>query len=109
MADQVLDNMSGIAVSVVYALPEKQDVRKVVVQPGTTAMGAILESQILSDHPELDADELKVGVFASLLDGRSRPLPAQYEVKSGDRLEIYRPLLIDPKQARLQRAKKRRS
>lgn len=101
--------MSNIDVYVVYALPEAQEVRKVTVQPGTTAIRAIHESRMLVDYPELKTNELNVGIYANVLDGRSRPSPERYEVKAGDRLEIYRPLLIDPKQARLQRAKKRQS
>ena len=99
--------MSEIEVSIVYALPEQQDVRKLAVAAGTSALDAIRASHMLSDYPAIDVDTIRVGVFANLLDGRSRPLPDQYQVKHGDRLEIYRPLLIDPKQARLQRAKKR--
>lgn len=99
--------MADIDVSIVYALPEKQDVRKVTVTSGATAFEAIRVSQILDDYPSIDVETMKVGVFANLLDGRSRPSPDQYRVKSGDRLEIYRPLQIDPKQARLQRARKR--
>lgn len=101
--------MPSIDVSIVYALPDHQDVRHIQVSPGTTALQAIQESQILKDHMEIDLNSLKVGVFANLLDGRSRPAPDVYPVKPGDRLEIYRPLQIDPKQARLQRAKKRQS
>lgn len=101
--------MSNIEVTIVYALPDHQDVRKITVMPGTTAMQAIHQSQVLTDHADIDVASIKVGVFANVLDGRSRPSPETYQVKSGDRLEIYRPLLIDPKQARLQRAKKRQS
>lgn len=99
--------MPEIEVSIVYALPEQQDVRKVSVAMGTSALDAIRASHMLDDYPSIDLNRMKVGVFANLLDGRSRPSPDKYQVRQGDRLEIYRPLLIDPKEARLQRAKKR--
>jgi len=46
-----------------------------------------------------------MGIFSRPLDGKGRPLPAEYVMSAGDRVEIYRPLLIDPKAARLDRAK----
>jgi putative ubiquitin-RnfH superfamily antitoxin RatB of RatAB toxin-antitoxin module len=50
-----------------------------------------------------------MGIFSSLLDGKTRAVPREYVLQVRDRVEIYRPLLIDPKQARLKRAEKVKS
>lgn len=97
-----------IEVEVAYALPEKQFLRQVTVKQGTTAMAVVLSSGVTTEYPEIDLQTVKMGIFSRPLDGRHLPLPQEYELQAGDRVELYRPLLIDPKQARAERAQKAR-
>ena len=87
----------GLAVEVVYALPDRQVLIGVEVGPGTTLREAIERSGMLGRFPEIDLRRNRVGSF-----GRLRQLdePAQ----PGDRIEIYRPLPADPKEMRRKRA-----
>lgn len=91
--------MSDIAVEVVYALPEKQYFYTVNVEEGATVEQAIKASGILDLRNDIDLTRNKVGVF-------SRPVKLGDEVQAGDRIEIYRPLLADPKELRRQRAER---
>jgi putative ubiquitin-RnfH superfamily antitoxin RatB of RatAB toxin-antitoxin module len=95
-----------ITVEVAYALPERQRIIEVVVPPDTTALAAVLQSGITLEFPEIDPATVMMGIFAQPLDGKALPLPKDYRLKARDRIEIYRPLLIDPKEARLARAAK---
>jgi len=88
-----------IAVEVVYALPEKQYLYTVNVEEGATVEQAIKASGLLELRNDIDLASNKVGIF-------SRPVKLHDEVHSGDRIEIYRPLLADPKELRRQRAEK---
>lgn len=90
-----------LAVEVAYATPAEQYLFVVRVPQGSTALEAVHLSDLFERVPSLKDEKLKVGVFSQQLKD-----PQAYEVKTGDRLEIYRPLLIDPKQARRQRAAK---
>jgi putative ubiquitin-RnfH superfamily antitoxin RatB of RatAB toxin-antitoxin module len=86
-------------VEVVYALADQQHVVDVEIETGATVRQAIEQSRLLEEHPEIDLDkDNKVGVYGKLakLDQSLRP---------GDRVEIYRPLIADPKEVRKQRAK----
>ncbi|HLU62485.1 MAG TPA: RnfH family protein [Gammaproteobacteria bacterium] len=80
-------------IEVVYALPSTQALVPLKVAPGTTVEEAIRRSGLLERFPEIDLAVNKVGVFGRLAP-LSRPLEA------GDRVEIYRPLLADPKEVR---------
>ena len=86
-----------IAVEVVYALPEQQTLITLDVPNNTTLEQAINLSGIRSRYPEIDLTTMAVGIFGTL----STP---DAVLNAGDRVEIYRPLQIDPKQARRQRA-----
>ena len=88
-----------IKVEVAYALPDEQVVRVVEGEPGMTVEEAIKASGILELHPEIDLSSTKVGVF-----GKATKLHAV--LYPGDRVEIYRPLIADPKEARKKRAAK---
>ena len=90
-----------IRVEVAYALPHKQKIIEVNVPVGTSILAAAELSGITSEFPELDLSAAKFGIF-----GKASANPAAEELREGDRVEIYRPLLIDPKQARLNRAAK---
>ena len=84
-------------VEVCYALPEKQLLIPVKLPAGGTLQQALEASGILEKHREIDLKKNKFGIFAKLskLDSALR---------DGDRVEIYRPLIADPKEVRKQRA-----
>jgi len=99
------DSPAGfVSVEVAYATPQKQCIIPLQVRSGTSAYQAVIDSGICSEFPALDPDSDPMGIFSNRLDGKQLPLPAEYQLMDGDRVEIYRPLLIDPKQARLKRA-----
>ncbi|MCT4700551.1 RnfH family protein [Enterobacteriaceae bacterium H20N1] len=86
-----------INVEVVYALPEKQYLRQVKLAQGSTVAQAIEASGLLELRSDIDLNKNKVGIF-------SRPVKLTDTVNEGDRVEIYRPLIADPKELRRQRA-----
>ena len=87
-----------IKVEVAYALPDEQILLEVVVDPGTTLGEAIRLSGILEQYPEIDLGTLnKVGIFGKLA-------KMDKVLQPGDRVEIYRPLIADPKEVRRKRA-----
>jgi putative ubiquitin-RnfH superfamily antitoxin RatB of RatAB toxin-antitoxin module len=90
-----------LPVEVAYALPEKQLILRIDVPEGTTIDEAIRLSEIAARFPELDVAAADVGIFGKVVKDRGTVL------KAGDRVEIYRPLLIDPKAARAERARKK--
>lgn len=81
------------AVQVLYALPDEQTIVAVPHEPGMTAALAAERSGLLAAHPEIKEDELVLGVWGVEVD------PA-YPVKGGDRVEISRPLIADPREMR---------
>ena len=94
-----------IGVEVAYALPQKQAIKAVDVPEGTTALEAARLSGITSQFEGIDLDEAKLGIFGKAVS------PTQV-LRDGDRVEIYRPLIADPKEvrkARAARANERRS
>lgn len=95
--------MEMIKVEVAYATPEKQRIIVVEVPSGTTMADAVRQSGIEHEFPELRLEAVPMGVF-----GRKVARPESEILNAGDRVELYRPLLIDPKQARLNRAAKAR-
>ena len=97
-----------IPVEVVYGIPSTQRLLALEVPAGTTALEVVQLSGIMQEFPEIVLETVSLGIFSRLLDGRAMPAAADYLVQPHDRIEIYRPLLIDPKQARLRRAAKKR-
>lgn len=91
--------MSKIAIEVAYASPTKQVIIALEVEQHCTIEQAILLSNILDQFPEINLQGQKIGIF-SKIKKLSDP------IKAGDRIEIYRPLIIDPKEARRAKAKK---
>lgn len=90
--------MSGeIRVEVVYALPARQRLRRLTLPAGSTVREAIERSGLLEECPEIDLTQNKVGVF-----GKIARLDAP--LREHDRVEIYRPLIADPKEVRRRRA-----
>lgn len=86
-------------VDVIYALPDRQKVVHVMVAPGTRFIEAVRQSNIASFFPEIDLDSVKLGSFSRLVKHDDEVLP-------GNRIEIYRPLIADPKDVRRLRAEK---
>ncbi|KRW80854.1 RnfH family protein [Marinobacter sp. P4B1] len=89
-------------VEVAYARPDKQQIVPVKVPEGATALEAVKLSGIVDIFPEIEPDAIDMGVFGKVIKD-----PASHELREGDRVELYRALKIDPKQARLNRAKKK--
>jgi putative ubiquitin-RnfH superfamily antitoxin RatB of RatAB toxin-antitoxin module len=92
-----MDNVDNMPVEVAYALPGRQVILVVEVAPDATLEDAIRASGILQQYPDIDLAKNKVGVFGKL--GKPGDI-----LHAGDRVEIYRPLIADPKQVRKQRA-----
>lgn len=86
-----------IHVEVVYALPDEQRVLTQLVSKELTVEEIIVHSGILELYPEIDLKKNKVGVY-------SRNVKLDAKVRDKDRIEIYRPLLADPKEIRRKRA-----
>lgn len=87
----------NINVEVVYALPDRQTLLRVSVPAGATVQEALQLSRIVEKHPELDLAASKLGIFGKLT-------KSDAVVRERDRIEIYRPLLADPKEVRRRRA-----
>jgi putative ubiquitin-RnfH superfamily antitoxin RatB of RatAB toxin-antitoxin module len=90
-----------IEIEVVYAAIDRQVLRTISVVEGSTVRAALLTSGIDVDFPELDLTGYPVGIFGKVIAD-----PDVRVVRAGDRLEIYRPLLADPKEVRRLRAAK---
>lgn len=86
-----------ISVEVAYALPHTQEVTSLKVKSGTTVSQAIEQSGILADFPEIDLATAKFGIFGK----QAKP---EVVLRDKDRIEIYRPLIADPKEVRKKRA-----
>ena len=96
-----MESVSAVrGVEVAYATPQRQALIRIEAPPGCTLRQAIERSGILRDFPEISLEQCKVGVF-----GHPRQLDDL--VEAGDRVEIYRDLTADPKQARRLRAKRK--
>jgi putative ubiquitin-RnfH superfamily antitoxin RatB of RatAB toxin-antitoxin module len=89
-----------LRVTVVYADPARQFVREVQLAAGATVADAIEASGVAAELSLAESDLQSVGIFSRHVDGTT-PL------RDGDRVEIYRPLKIDPKDARRKRAQAR--
>jgi len=86
-------------IEIVYALKHEQFFYTEEVAEGTTVGEALQQSKLLKEFPDLDVS--KVGIF-------SRAVKKEDVLQEMDRIEVYRPLLIDPKQQRRDRANKDR-
>jgi len=95
-----------ITVEVAYALPDKQRIVELQVPEGTTAMEAVVQSGIERLFPEIDVNSAVLGIFSQVLGSKGLPAAGDYRLKDRDRVEIYRPLIADPKEARRKRAAK---
>ena len=103
--EKAVGNTVGlINIEVAYAVPESQVLLDITVPLGTTAVQAVEQSGVLQKFPEIDLATSKLGIFARVLGTQGTPEPNMYEVREGDRVEIYRPLILDPKEIRRRRA-----
>lgn len=89
-----------IKVEVAYATSDKQRILSVDVAPGTMAYDVVTQSGIDKIFPEIDLPTAKMGIFGKAIKPQAQP------VEAGDRIEIYRPLIADPKASRAARAEK---
>ncbi len=96
-----MDDKPMIKVEVAFALPERQQIVPVTVEAGCSVREAVRRSGIARLFPEVDVESAKLGIF-----GKAVGKPEQEAVADGDRVEIYRPLIADPKEVRKQRARK---
>jgi len=80
-------------VEIAFVAPERQSLRKVSVASGATVADVIANSGLHAEFPEYEIDRLAVGIWG-------REVERTQAVKAGDRLEIYRPLELDPREAR---------
>lgn len=90
-----------IGLEVAYALPERQLIVKLELAAGATVKQAIEASGIRAQFPEIEENPV-VGIF-------SKKVGLDYVLQAGDRVEIYRPLLVDPKQVRREKAERERA
>ena len=86
-----------IHVEVAYALPERQTILELEVEEGTTALEAARQSGVAEKFQGIDLENDKLGIFGKAVS------PTQV-LRAGDRVEVYRPLIADPKEVRKARA-----
>lgn len=86
-------------IEIAYATPELQKILECEVDPGVSPREAVRQSGIRQYFADIDVDSCNLGVF-----GKS--ISEDYQLADGDRIEIYRPLIADPKEVRRQRAAK---
>lgn len=90
-----------LRIEVVYALPERQCLLAVTVDAACSALEAVRRSGILDEFPEIDLNGAVLGIWGRVFEDAAAAL------RDGDRIEIYRPLQIDPKAVRQARAEAR--
>jgi len=92
---------TNLQIELIYALPDEQEILVIEIDENATVEQAINHSEILQRYPEIDLKINKVGIF-------SKVCKLTDKLHNGDRIEIYRPLIADPKEARKARAKKQK-
>lgn len=96
-----MESENKIVIEIAYAYPEKYFLKKLYLDSPITIQNAILQSGILEKYTEIDLRQNKIGIF-------SRPAKLTDMIENGDRIEIYRPLIADPKEIRRQRAEQQK-
>ena len=86
-------------IEVAYATPELQKIIELEIEPGTSVLEATRQSNIKQFCPEIVFEQSHLGVFGKLV-------PPDYQLVDGDRINVYRALIADPKEIRRQRAEK---
>jgi putative ubiquitin-RnfH superfamily antitoxin RatB of RatAB toxin-antitoxin module len=87
----------SLSIEIIYALPQRQELVRLTLPEGSTAQQAIEASGLLQKYGEIDLKKNKIGIF-----GKLSRLDAV--LRDRDRVEIYRPLIADPKEVRKKRA-----
>ena len=82
-----------ISVELVFALPDRQVLRSITLAEGSTVADVIDKGNLLRDFPDLVLEEVQAGIWG-------RPVERDRVVREGDRVELYRPLEMDPREAR---------
>jgi len=95
-----MDNAEKYFIEVIYALPDEQELITLDVDQGTTVEQAVKLSGVLEKYPDIDLSKNKLGIFG-------KATKADQELRDKDRIEIYRPLIADPKESRRKRAEKK--
>jgi putative ubiquitin-RnfH superfamily antitoxin RatB of RatAB toxin-antitoxin module len=88
---------AALRIDIVYALPQREWLRRLELPPGSTVADAVQRSGLREEIPGIELDDAGVGIF-----GRAVTLDTC--LRDGDRVELYRPLQCDPKQVRRERA-----
>jgi putative ubiquitin-RnfH superfamily antitoxin RatB of RatAB toxin-antitoxin module len=96
----MVEQGADIRIQVCFATPDLPILRDLVVPSGTTVEDAIRQSGVLHDAPEIDLAVCRVGIY-----GKLKTLDTA--LRDRDRIEIYRPLIADPKESRRKRAEKK--
>lgn len=86
-----------VNIEVIYALEDEQKILRLSVAKKSTVAEVIKQSGILKLYPQIDLDQSQCGIY-------SHVVTMEQIVKEGERIEIYRPLICDPKEVRKQRA-----
>ncbi len=95
--NQTTQSAESIYIEIAYATPDKQMILECRVEPGTSPRDAVINSAIDEYFPEIAKDSCDIGIFGKVI----RP---DHSLENGDRIEIYRPLIADPKEVRKKRA-----
>ena len=85
--------MANISVELVFALPDRQVLRPITLEEGSTVADVISKGNLEKDFPGLEFDNTQAGVWG-------QPVGRDHVVRDGDRVELYRPLEMDPREAR---------
>lgn len=101
-----MSDTEPFCVEVAYALPDRQKIVELLVEPGTTAFVAVQKSRITDYFPDLEIENAKMGIFGQALGTKGLKPPKEHVLQPGERVEIYRPLQSDPKEVRRRRAEK---
>jgi uncharacterized protein len=91
-----------MSIEVVFALPDRQELVTVSIEEGATVGDAIERSSLSASFPEWNLDACAVGIWG-------RPVAREHTLQDGDRVELYRPLKLDPREARRALASQGRS
>ncbi len=100
LLSELIKFMGKITIELIYALPNEQELITIQVEESTQIKEAIIISGILEKYPEINLSNNPVGIF-------SQKVSLDSKIRQGDRIEIYRPLKIDPKEARRKRVTKK--
>jgi uncharacterized protein len=91
-----------IAIEVVHALTQEQTIVRLQMEAGATVADALAASRIFEGRPGTDGATCKVGIWGQVV-------PRAHVLREGDRVEVYRPLIVDAKSARREKARNRRA